>query len=149
MLLTTAQLSSVVVLTVVIPLVVRVLRPLYKREMSASAVAIEAQDDETVTEATDHLDVHLAFASWVIEAFGYILVTFMTTHSTVLAGTSEARGPFLPFPTCLLASFLFSSRGFRWVLCRTIAGFPESGGCFRGPAETGYVDFPTMMMIRV
>ncbi|KAJ7104122.1 MFS general substrate transporter [Mycena belliarum] len=95
--LTTLNLSNVFVLTVVIPLLVRFLTPLYKRRQP------EPQHEPThnaqvVTGATDHLDAHLVIVSWIIEAAAYILVAYMTTQATqltaiMLVGCSAGRAP--------------------------------------------------------
>ncbi|KAJ7471907.1 MFS general substrate transporter [Mycena latifolia] len=75
--LTALSATNMFVLTIAIPLLVRVLRPLYARTRQPP--------DGGAAEATDRLDVHIAFASWVIEAAAYIIFGFMRTRPTQLA----------------------------------------------------------------
>ncbi|KAJ7119582.1 MFS general substrate transporter [Mycena epipterygia] len=71
--------TNMFVLTVAIPILVRVLRPLYIRRWP------QPPADGEVVEATDRLDVHIAFVSWLIEASAYITFGFMRTRATQLA----------------------------------------------------------------
>ncbi|KAJ7727905.1 hypothetical protein B0H16DRAFT_1734906 [Mycena metata] len=71
--------TNMFVLTLLIPALVRVLRPVYRRTASHSAA------DSEVVEATDRLDIHIAFLSWIIEASAYIIFGFMRTRATQLA----------------------------------------------------------------
>ena len=83
-----------VTLTTCIPLIVHLLRPLYKRKQPISLpqdeevpVYSEAQSTsftqaDVVSEVSDHLDVHVAIGSWAIESLAYIAVgTTMTLYS--------------------------------------------------------------------
>ncbi|KAF7328926.1 MFS general substrate transporter [Mycena venus] len=70
--------TNMFVLTVGIPLLVRVLRPMYRRTSTRPAT-------DEVVEATDRLDVHIAFVSWVTEATAYIIFGYMRTRATQLA----------------------------------------------------------------
>ena len=99
--LTTLNLASVFVLTVIIPWIVRHLRPLYKRKQFAGLVeednlAPDSQDGDTnnsdlgtaVSETSDHLDVHITISSWIVESLAYIAVAITTTLTSQLAGQS-------------------------------------------------------------
>ncbi|KAJ6588992.1 MFS general substrate transporter [Mycena capillaripes] len=77
--LTALSVTNMFVLAVAIPQLVRLLRPLYRRLSSQPRV------DTEVVEATDRLDVHIAFVSWVTEAAAYIIFGFMRTGATQLA----------------------------------------------------------------
>ncbi|KAJ7280246.1 MFS general substrate transporter [Mycena rebaudengoi] len=67
--------TSMIVLTVVIPLLVRFLRPFYRRRSALG------EDDTT----SDRLDVHIAVVSWIIETSGFLVFGYMTTRTTQLA----------------------------------------------------------------
>ncbi|KAJ7912561.1 MFS general substrate transporter [Mycena leptocephala] len=71
--------TNMFILTLAIPFLVRVLRPLYRRPSSQPTA------DGEVVEATDRLDVHIAVVSWVTEATAYVLFGFMRTRATQLA----------------------------------------------------------------
>ncbi|KAJ7675449.1 major facilitator superfamily domain-containing protein [Mycena rosella] len=73
--LTALSATSVLVLTFFIPLLVRVLRPLYARTPAGAGVV----------EASDRLDVHIVFVSWAVEVSAYIIFGFMRTRPTQLA----------------------------------------------------------------
>lgn len=68
------------------PFVVRSLRPLYKRRVQLSSNETP-EDEDTVTEASDHLDVHITFISWTIEAFAYIVLGTTNKRHTQLASS--------------------------------------------------------------
>ncbi|KAL0577098.1 hypothetical protein V5O48_004890 [Marasmius crinis-equi] len=96
--------TSATVLTFAIPFVFRILRPLYRRASRGQEPALRAQqddaDNETTSEASDRLDVHVTVVSWLIEAVGYILVAHIPTRlgqysSIVFLGFSAARNPVL------------------------------------------------------
>ncbi|KAI0917118.1 hypothetical protein AcW1_007603 [Taiwanofungus camphoratus] len=99
--LTTLNLTDVFVLTIVIPLAVRrLLRPLYRRRqhLPVNPSSEELNEGETVTEATDHLDVHITVVSWLIAACAYVLLGNSTTRPTqlasvVLLGCASGRSP--------------------------------------------------------
>lgn len=74
--------TNMFVLTLAIPFLVRVLRPLYRR----SSIQLPMGDDAEVVEATDRLDVHIAFVSWVTEAAACLIFGYMRTRATQLAG---------------------------------------------------------------
>ncbi|KAJ7117935.1 MFS general substrate transporter [Mycena crocata] len=69
--------TSMLVLTVAIPMLVRVLRPLYIRAPH--------QTEGEVEQTTDRLDVHIAVASWAIEIAAYLTFGFTTTRATQFA----------------------------------------------------------------
>jgi hypothetical protein len=77
------------ILTLAIPFLVRVLRPLYRRPSSQPTA------DGEVVEATDRLDVHIAVVSWITEATAYVLFGFMRTRATQLAGAHPSRSAVL------------------------------------------------------
>ncbi|KAH7922162.1 MFS general substrate transporter [Leucogyrophana mollusca] len=84
--LTLLYLSGVFVLAVVIPPLVRLLRPYYTRRPSRSGHPPGETPDELVEAgSTDLLDAHITLASWFIEAVAYILVGVTTTLPTQLA----------------------------------------------------------------
>ena len=94
---TTLNITGAVVLTTVIPVVVRYLRPLYKRKQPDTLLGEEtsldnddssdgSKPDEVVSETSDHLDVHITIGSWLIEATAYLGVAAMSTLPTQLAG---------------------------------------------------------------
>ncbi|KAJ7038576.1 MFS general substrate transporter [Mycena alexandri] len=74
--------TNMFVLTLLIPALVRVLRPVYRRTSSSHGHSVA---DGEVVEATDRLDVHIAFLSWITEASAYIIFGFMRTRATQLA----------------------------------------------------------------
>ncbi|KAJ6602800.1 MFS general substrate transporter [Mycena vulgaris] len=95
--LTTLNLSNVFILIAVVPLVVRLLRPLYKRRQPEPQLE-SSQNAQVVTGATDHLDVHIVIVSWILEASAYIVLASMTTKATqlaavVLVGFGAGRAP--------------------------------------------------------
>ncbi|KAJ7334830.1 major facilitator superfamily domain-containing protein [Mycena albidolilacea] len=86
--------TNMFVLTLAIPFLVRVLRPLYRR----SSIQLPMGDDAEVVEATDRLDVHIAFVSWVTEAAACLIFGYMRTRATQLAaviliGCGPGYGP--------------------------------------------------------
>ncbi|KAF8147778.1 hypothetical protein K438DRAFT_1867303 [Mycena galopus ATCC 62051] len=74
--------ASMFVLTFAIPAIVRVLRPLYRRQNSMLS---PTNGEVEVVEATDRLDVHLVIGSWVIDASAYLVFGYMRTRATQLA----------------------------------------------------------------
>ena len=92
-------------MTFVIPVIVRLLRPLYERARgpaislpddvtfnATEATNLDSQLDEiedsnqVVSETSDHLDVHIIVGSWIIESIAYIVVGTASTLFTQLAG---------------------------------------------------------------
>lgn len=92
-------------MTFVIPVIVRLLRPLYERARrpaislpddvtfnATEATNLDSQLDEiedsnqVVSETSDHLDVHITVGSWIIESIAYIVVGTASTLFTQLAG---------------------------------------------------------------
>ncbi|KAH7885072.1 MFS general substrate transporter [Phlebopus sp. FC_14] len=96
-----ASISSVFTLTIVVPLLVRFLRPFFQRRVIHSAAQEEmlANDADTVeSETSDRLDVHLGFVSWVICGVAYLCAVASTTDaglisSAICLGASVAREP--------------------------------------------------------
>ena len=97
--LTTLNITSVFVLTIIIPWIVRHLRPLYKRKQLVGLVednltpdgdgdSSSCKPENVVSETSDHLDVHITIGSWIIESLAYIAVATMTTLASQLAGLS-------------------------------------------------------------
>ncbi|KDR78059.1 hypothetical protein GALMADRAFT_245037 [Galerina marginata CBS 339.88] len=111
--LTIVHITNVVVLTVLVPLVLRFLKPLYARNepFSISGLDTPAGEDgnhigtinedgpsEAVSRTSDHLDVHLTIVSWAIESLAYIGVGAATTLATQLVaviciGFGAGRAP--------------------------------------------------------
>ncbi|KAH9936158.1 major facilitator superfamily domain-containing protein [Fomitopsis serialis] len=95
--LTTLTLTYVVVLTLIIPLLVRrLLRPLYLKATHLSTTS----DSESVSEVTDEMDVHIVIGSLIIQVAALLLLTAATGRglqlaSIVLYGCSVGRGPVL------------------------------------------------------
>ncbi|KAF8810289.1 MFS general substrate transporter [Phlegmacium glaucopus] len=103
--LTTYNVTGVVVLTFVIPAIVRHLKPLYERkrapaisspedatlndttsDSSSQLDEIDESSEQVVSETSDHLDVHITVGSWIVESAAYIFVGTATTLGTQLAG---------------------------------------------------------------
>jgi MFS family permease len=78
--LTTLSLSAVFSLTYAVPSLIRVLRPIYAREIVLPEDQQDPSDDTAVSTSTDVLDVHIAFVSWVINAVSYIMAAATTTR---------------------------------------------------------------------
>ena len=82
-------------LTTCIPLIVRFLRPLYKRKqpialsqdeeevpLNSETQSTSSTQADIVSEVSDHLDVHVTIGSWTVESLAYIAVgTTMTLFS--------------------------------------------------------------------
>jgi hypothetical protein len=88
----------VVVLTTIIPLIVRFFRPLYSPLPEEGASNIDAtrnnpNPEVVLSETSDHLDIHITIGSWVIEALAYIAVGATTTPASQLVGQCQ----FVPF----------------------------------------------------
>ncbi|KAG1782366.1 MFS general substrate transporter [Suillus placidus] len=77
--LTTLSLSAALSLTYTIPLLIRVLRPIYARKVALPEEQ-GPSDVVAVSTSTDLLDVHIAFVSWVINAISYIMASATKTH---------------------------------------------------------------------
>ncbi|KAJ7449238.1 MFS general substrate transporter [Mycena latifolia] len=92
--LTTLNLVGVAVLTLLIPRVVRVLRPRYT---AASASTADGDADTYAARARDRLDVHIVFLAWCIGAAAFILLGSVSSRVAQLGGARPA--PHLPFPT--------------------------------------------------
>ncbi|KAF8907010.1 major facilitator superfamily domain-containing protein [Gymnopilus junonius] len=119
--LTTLNITGVVVLTAIIPQIVRYLRPSYQRKQpvalpeeglaSENDGASSESKQEVVSETSDHLDVHITIGSWVIEAIAYLGVATTTTLTSQLAsvvciGLGAGRNPV--FRSLVAASALAS-----------------------------------------
>ncbi|KZT23870.1 MFS general substrate transporter [Neolentinus lepideus HHB14362 ss-1] len=93
--LTTLSLVDVFCLTLIIPLLVRrILRPYHLR---AKPIRTSSRGGE-ISETSDRLDVHIAVASWTINAIAYILLGYMNTRITqilaiILLGFGCGGGP--------------------------------------------------------
>ena len=86
-------------LTVVIPWIVRNLRPLYKRKqlvgLAENNLTADSHGDtrssnlvNVVSETSDDLDVHITIGSWIVESLAYIAVATTTTLTSQLVGLS-------------------------------------------------------------
>ncbi|KAK7040861.1 hypothetical protein VNI00_009457 [Paramarasmius palmivorus] len=90
------SLSGTFTMAFIIPLIIKCLRPLYKRRnQTTQDVRVDQQTDD---ETTDYLDVHVTMISWIIEAVGPILVAISGTRlgqysAIVFMGVSSARNP--------------------------------------------------------
>jgi hypothetical protein len=87
--LTTLSLSAVFSLTYAVPSLIRVLRPIYAREIVLPEDQQDPSDDTAVSTSTDVLDVHIAFVSWVINAVSYIMAAATTTRVSHLIGARQ------------------------------------------------------------
>ncbi|KAF9261434.1 MFS general substrate transporter [Marasmius fiardii PR-910] len=85
----------------VIPRLLRMLRPLYRRwsrrEVQEAPGDTDNNNDST-DESTDRLDVHVTVGSWLLEACGFLLASHAATRfgqyaSVVVIGLSAARSP--------------------------------------------------------
>ncbi|KAG9315482.1 major facilitator superfamily domain-containing protein [Chiua virens] len=78
--------SGAITLTVILPLLVRLLRPYYIRGTAHSLLEEEDRSDteEPGPETSDHLDVHLAFVSCVIAGVFYLFAAASTTYQTLI-----------------------------------------------------------------
>lgn len=95
---TTYSFSSVFVLAIALPLLIRWFKPLYSKARAKSIpeeeeefnAADPGEGDEpakevVVSETSDHMDVHITVISWVIESLAYIgLGTMGSFHSQLL-----------------------------------------------------------------
>ncbi|KAH7907386.1 MFS general substrate transporter [Hygrophoropsis aurantiaca] len=77
--LSTLFLSSVFTLTTIIPLVVRLMRPFYKRRTAIVGQAEAISPAKEVAETSGNLELHIVFGSWVLAALSMI---FAATTST-------------------------------------------------------------------
>lgn len=109
--LTTYSLSSVLVLTIIVPLLIRIVKPFYSRDkLKTPFLADEEEEDErvafieemdrdsldssepnlpveeVVSETSDHLDVHITIASWTVESLAFILLGTMSTFAGQIMG---------------------------------------------------------------
>ncbi|KAF9562858.1 hypothetical protein CPC08DRAFT_816884 [Agrocybe pediades] len=107
--LTLSTLAGTVALTVLVPFAVDMLKPLYNPKASTGCQASSSAEEErgipsssALTEDTetrtlqetaddpsktsDHLDVHIAVASWFIEAMSYLLIAFLHSFFAQMAG---------------------------------------------------------------
>ncbi|KAJ3509497.1 hypothetical protein NLJ89_g5196 [Agrocybe chaxingu] len=122
--LTILNLTGVFVLTALIPVIVRALKPFYARKPDPTPIdggasdpssgESESEDEEEDTQAqvasetSDHMDVHITIVSWGVEALAYIAVGVTSTIATQLAceRLSFLRPlPSFPFPFLLPTSF--------------------------------------------
>ena len=86
---TAVTVTTVVVLTFVIPLLVRrFLRPLYIERTHLSTVS----DLDSVSEVADEMDVHIVIGSLFIQVAALLLVTVATSRATQL-GSKFVRCP--------------------------------------------------------
>lgn len=86
---TAVTVTTVVVLTFVIPLLVRrFLRPLYIKRTRLSTVS----DSDSVSEVADEMDVHIVIGSLFIQVAALLLVTVATSRATQL-GSKFVRCP--------------------------------------------------------
>ncbi|KAE9397392.1 MFS general substrate transporter [Gymnopus androsaceus JB14] len=66
----------------VVPTIIPILRPIYKRRARQHHLTdSESSDQDTVSESTDYLDIHIAVVSLIVEAGGYVLFSAMTTKT--------------------------------------------------------------------
>lgn len=96
--LTTLSLSAVFSLTYAIPSLIRVLRPIYAREIALPEDQQDSSDDTAISMSTDLLDIHIVFVSLVINAAAYIMASATTTRVSHLiavgvVGFGAAHGP--------------------------------------------------------
>ncbi|KAG1863633.1 MFS general substrate transporter [Suillus subalutaceus] len=96
--LTTLSLSAVFSLTYAIPSLIRVLRPIYAREVTLPEDQQDPSDDTALSMSTDLLDIHIVFVSLFINAVAYIMASATTTHVSHLiavaaVGLGGAHGP--------------------------------------------------------
>ncbi|THU83908.1 MFS general substrate transporter [Dendrothele bispora CBS 962.96] len=103
-LLTALNLTRTCVLTILIPFLVRSLRPLYQRNQRRSFRHTPLPEDESTNDqepsatSTDRLDVHLVVISWIIEGLAFILLGQAKTKpgqfsAVMLHGLSAGREP--------------------------------------------------------
>ncbi|KAF9219153.1 MFS general substrate transporter [Gyrodon lividus] len=81
--LTIASTSSVFILTVIVPPLIRFLRPFYKRQPIRLHSASQHPCDDAgplESETSDRLDVHMTFVSWLIGAISYLCAAASTTN---------------------------------------------------------------------
>lgn len=78
---TAVTVTTIVVLTFVIPLLVRrFLRPLYIKTTHLSTVS----DSDSVSEVADEMDVHMVIGSLLVQVIALLLVTIATSRITQL-----------------------------------------------------------------
>ncbi|KAH7924233.1 MFS general substrate transporter [Leucogyrophana mollusca] len=98
--LTTLFLSSMFTLTIVIPSLVRYIQPYYIQSRSTTFSSEEPNDDtdSKTPETSEHLELHITSASWVIAALAVIFAGAATTlpwqlFAAVCVGLSTAHTP--------------------------------------------------------
>ena len=71
---------------VIVPSLVRFLRPYYRREIKCSLLVEEDMIDygELESETSDHLHVHLAVASCVVKAVSFLILAASTTNRALI-----------------------------------------------------------------
>lgn len=89
----------------ILPLLIRIVKPLYIRDKLKTAVdeeeqetLIEDQDssssssepempiEEVVSKTSDHLDIHITIGSWTVESLAFILLGTMNTFAGQIMG---------------------------------------------------------------
>ncbi|KAF8553673.1 MFS general substrate transporter [Imleria badia] len=100
LLLTVVTLSSTIFLMVIVPLLLRFLRPYYCREIVCSFLAEEETTncEELESEPSDDLHIHLTVASCIIRAVSFLILAASTTNRALLfsgicIGISSVHGP--------------------------------------------------------
>ncbi|KAF8423724.1 major facilitator superfamily domain-containing protein [Boletus edulis BED1] len=86
---TTVAVSGTIALTVILPPLVRLLRPYYPRKIASSLLAEEdtINGEEPESETSDRLDVHLVFVSCVYMAVFYLTAAASdTSQALILSG---------------------------------------------------------------
>lgn len=82
-----------IVLSIIVPRLVRFLRPYYRRSSAPCPPADEGLSNGATStpKTSDHLDVHLAFVSYVIAAIAFLCAAASTTRLWInLCKGSEA-----------------------------------------------------------
>ncbi|KAF5349455.1 hypothetical protein D9757_012422 [Collybiopsis confluens] len=62
--------------TVIIPAIIPALRPLYNRKVLRES---DTGDQNTVSNGTDRIDIHISVISWMAEMVGFLLFSYMTS----------------------------------------------------------------------
>ncbi|KAF9068291.1 major facilitator superfamily domain-containing protein [Rhodocollybia butyracea] len=73
------SISYAVVAGILVPLIIRGLRPVYKRRFDPTGSPPESTD--TVTKGADRLNIHISMISWIAEVIAFILFTYMRTKT--------------------------------------------------------------------
>ncbi|KIK58154.1 hypothetical protein GYMLUDRAFT_246195 [Collybiopsis luxurians FD-317 M1] len=100
--------------TILVPAIIRALRPLYRRKAPGN------NDAEGHDMGTDQLEIHISVISWIAEIVGFLLLSYMTTKTGHYAGMNSISFPTLPRITVYAAALITALGAGRAPLFRSI-----------------------------